>query len=556
MKQKLFYTAGRKKTANLFFLFSLLVAPLIFISCKKDPVPSAPPLSYHLNVSVTKVEAPAAGVTSNVNIEANSSWKITLPVGADWVMVNKATGNGNDNIQVKVTKENTTGVKRTATITVELENGKAPAKQISVEQDFTVLATVAIAWKKLLGGSGNDYGYSIIKSPDGGFLLSGRTTSNNNGDVGPTKGGMDMWVAKLDAAGSISWAKTYGGNADEYSAAAAVTPDGGYVLTGYTLSNNNGDVGTNHGATDFWVIKINATGTVQWQKTLGGIADDRPNAITITSEGKIAVAGYTASNNNGDVGANHGSEDIWIVLLENTNGNLVWEKTFGGNGSENAKALAATTDGGLFVGGTTTSNSNGDVGAGKGSTDMWVLRLTKDGAITWKSSFGGNNADELNALTVGPNNTLIAAGSTKSNNTGDVTPTKGSDDLWVIQLNAGTGALNWQKSFGGSGIDVAKGVLVKTNGNIVLAGYSYSNNSGDVGDAFGAGDYWTLGLNATGAVLWKKLMGGSDEDIASSIAESSDGGFVISGSTLSKNSGDIGPGKGNSDIWVVKLKEE
>lgn len=559
MKQKLVYTS--RKNGNYTYLFSLLglLIAIAFASCKKNPVqpppPPPPPPTYHLNVSPASIQSPATGITGNVSIEANAAWKVTPAAGVDWVEINKTSGDGNDNIQVKVIKENTTGVKRTATITVELLNGKAPAKQISVEQDFAIAQPVNIIWKKLLGGSGNDYGYSIIKSPDGGYLLSGRTTSNNNGDVGPTKGGIDMWVAKLNAAGEISWAKTYGGNSDEYSVAAAATPDGGYVLTGFTLSNNNGDVGPNHGNTDFWVVKLNASGTILWQKVLGGGVDDRPNAITVTTEGKIAVAGYTNSSNTGDVGQNHGAEDFWVVMLDNTNGNVIWKKTYGGNGSEMARAIIPAPDGGLFVGGSSNSVNNGDPGPGKGGYDMWILRLTKEGAITWQNRLGGTNAEELYALAAGPNNTLVAAGSTKSSN-GDVSNPKGSEDIWVLQLNANTGSLNWQKVLGGDAIDVARGVLVKPNGTIVVAGYSYSNNTGDVGVPNGAGDYLAIGLNSTGNIIWKKLLGGSDEDLAWAIADSGDGGFAISGSTLSKNSGDIGPGKGNSDIWVVKLKDE
>lgn len=538
----------------LIYLWLLLVVTLFF-SCKGEKIPPPPDPTYHLNVSPASIQTPAQGSTTNVSIEANAAWNVTLPTGTDWLEVSKTAGDGNDAIQVKVIKENTSAVKRTTAVTIALVNGKAPAKTITVEQDFTVAHPVTVAWKKVLGGNGNDYGYSIIKTSDGGYLLSGRTTSNNSGDVGPTKGGIDMWVMKMDAAGTVSWQKTFGGNADEYSVAAAVTPDGGYVLTGYTTSTNTGDVGQNHGNTDFWVVRVSASGALQWQKTLGGNADDRPFAVTITTEGKIAVAGYTSSNNNGDVGANHGSEDMWVAVLDNSSGSVVWKKTFGGTGTEMAKALAPAPDGGLFVGGTSNSNNNGDVGTSKGSTDMWILRLANDGTINWKTNLGGTNHEELHSIALGANNTLIATGSTKSNNTGDVTATKGGEDIWVVQLNSLSGALGWQKSFGGTGIDVAKGILVRPNGQIILAGYSYSHNSGDVEANHGAGDFWVIGLNNLGSVVWKKLLGGDDEDLASSIADAGDGGFAVSGSTMSTNSGDVGAGRGNSDAWVVKLKE-
>jgi len=533
----------------------LLAAILLITACKKEKPKPQPETSYYLRVSAASVQSPAsAGTVANVSIEANSDWKVTLPAtGADWLQVNKTAGTGNDNLQVTITKENTSGAKRTATITVSLTNGKADAKQVVVEQEFTAGTNVTIDWKKVLGGSGNDYGYTIIRTPDGGYLLGGRTSSNNNGDVGPIKGGIDMWVVKLDATGAIAWQKTFGGNSDEVATAAAVTSDGGYVLTGYTVSNNNGDVGANHGGVDFWVVKLNSNGTLQWQKTLGGNADDWPYAVTVTSEGRIVVAGYTKSNNNGDVGANHGNEDFWVVMLENADGTAVWKKTIGGNGSEIARALAPAENGSFFIGGNASSNNNGDVPATKGNADFFIMKMDKNGAIVWKKTLGGSGIEDLNGLAVAPNNVLVAVGSTKSNNSGDVGATTGSEDYWVTNLNAGTGALNWQKSLGGQSADAAKSVIAKNDGGIIVAGYVYSTNTGDVTANPGNGDFWVVELSAAGNLVWKKALGGDNEDLGMAVADGGNGP-VIAGYTQSHRSGDVGDGHGNSDVWVVKLK--
>lgn len=546
-------------TATMLWPFKwlwLLAAVALLVSCKKNKPQPQPDPSYYLTLSAATLNVAATAPTvSTVQIESNSDWKITVSPAVDWLQLDKTTGTGKDNLKITVTKENNTGAKRTTTITVSLVNGKADPKQLVVEQDFSTSAGVTIDWKKVLGGSGNDYGYTLTKTPDGGYLAAGRTSSNNNGDVGPTKGGLDMWVVKLNATGAITWQKTFGGNADELAITSAATPDGGYVLAGYTLTNNNGDVGPNHGGVDFWVIKLNSNGTLLWQKTLGGNADDWPTAVTVTSEGKIAVAGYTKSNNNGDVGANHGNEDFWVIVLENTNGAIAWKKTFGGNASDVARALAPAEDGGIYVGGNTNSNNNGDVPATKGSTDFLVLKLDKNGAIVWKKTLGGSNIEDLNALAVAPNNTLIAVGSTKSNNNGDVGPTTGSEDYWITSLNAGTGALNWQKTFGGQSPDAAKSVFARSNGAIVVAGYVYSKNSGDVMSNPGNGDFWVIQLNSNGNMVWKKALGGDNEEIAFAVVDGGNGP-VIAGYTLSNKSGDVGDNRGNADFWVVKLKEE
>ena len=537
-------------------LLWVLAASVLVVACKKTKPTPQPEPAHHLKVSSSTLNVAApTGSTATVNIEASSEWKVTIPAGIDWLQVNKTTGTGNDNLQFTATKENTTGVKKMTTVTVSLVNGKADPKQVVIEQDFTAAAGITIDWKKLLGGSGNDYGYTITKTPDGGYLIGGRTSSNNNGDVGPIKGGVDMWVVKLNANGTIAWQKTFGGTSDEVAQASAVTPDGGYVLTGYTVSNNTGDVGANHGGVDFWVVKLSNNGTLQWQKTLGGNGDDWPYAVTVTTEGKIVVAGYTASNNNGDVGTSHGGDDFWVVMLENNNGAAVWKKTFGGNGSDVAKSVLPAEDGGIYIGGHTSSNNNGDVPATKGSFDFLVMKVDKNGSIAWKKTLGGSNIEELNSMALGPNNTLVAVGSTRSNNSGDVGPTTGSEDYWVVNLNTGSGALNWKKSLGGQSPDVAKSVMIKANGSIFVAGHAYSTNTGDVMGNPGQGDFWIVQLNANGNIVWKKAYGGDNEELAQGIADGGNGPVIV-GYTASHQSGDVGAGHGNSDIWVLKLKEE
>ena len=350
----------------------MLLALVPATGCKKDKVKVETPPSYHVKFNSNSIEVPStAGQEVTVLIESNSKWKITLSQPADWLDLNKTSGAGNDSLKLKVTKDNVTGQKRTVTVTASLTEGQASPGQLVVEQPVFV-NNVTISWKKVLGGNGNEYAYSVVTLPDGSHIIAGSTSSNGDGDVGVTRGGIDFWVVKFDGNGTLDWQKTFGGNGNDVPTSLAATPDGGYALCGYSNSNN-GDVAENKGGVDYWILKLDGTGNIRWKKTLGGSHDDFPNGITVTTQGVIVVAGYTASKQTGDVGNNQGSEDYWVVALENNNGNTIWEKTMGGNGSEKARSIIPTTDGGVIIGGDASRSINGVVPASKGILVFWLV---------------------------------------------------------------------------------------------------------------------------------------------------------------------------------------
>ena len=533
------------------FIGSMLLALVPATGCKKDKVKVETPPAYHVKFNSNSIEVPStAGQEVTVLIESNSKWKITLSQPADWLDLNKTSGAGNDSLKLKVTKDNVTGQKRTVTVTASLTEGQASPGQLVVEQPVFV-NNVTISWKKVLGGNGNEYAYSVVTLPDGSHVIAGSTSSNGDGDVGVTRGGIDFWVVKFDGNGTLDWQKTFGGNGNDVPTSLAATPDGGYALCGYSNSNN-GDVAENKGGVDYWILKLDGTGNIRWKKTLGGSHDDFPNGITVTTQGVIVVAGYTASKQTGDVGNNQGSEDYWVVALENNNGNTIWKKTMGGNGSEKARSIIPTTDGGVIIGGDASSSNNGDVPATKGNIDFWLVRLTGDGNIVWSKTFGGTGNEALYALAAGGGNTLVATGITKSNNTGDVGQSKGNEDYWVTRVNSETGALVWQKTLGGNAADYGRSVAVHDNG-IVVGGYTQSDNNGDVDNNQGGSDYFILGLNNDGTVAWKKTMGGDSDDQLYGINASKNGNCIAVGSTYTNNKGDVGANNGGGDFWIVKF---
>jgi hypothetical protein len=235
-----------------------------------------------------------------------------------------------------------------------------------------------VIWQKCLGGSSNDVVYGNIQQTfDGGYIVAGWTVSNLTGDVGRNHGGADCWVVKLDGSGEITWQKCLGGNSDDYALSVQQTSYGGYIIAGGTESNLTGDVGQNHGGEDYWVVKLDPSGDIAWQKCLGGSSWEYAVGIQQTFDSGYIVAGLTESNLTGDVGRNHGFIDYWVVKLDGS-GEIIWQKCLGGSSIDDAESVQQTADGGYIVAGMTISNLTGDVGQNHGLFDYWIVKLGLD----------------------------------------------------------------------------------------------------------------------------------------------------------------------------------
>ncbi|MFA6524268.1 MAG: T9SS type A sorting domain-containing protein [Candidatus Paceibacterota bacterium] len=247
-----------------------------------------------------------------------------------------------------------------------------------------------ILWQKCFGGMYGDVGYSIQQTTDGGYVVAG-VTSSNDGDMIGNHGGSDCLIIKLDALGDIQWQKCIGGSGNEEAYFIQKTFDGGYIFSGFS-SSNDGEIVGNHGGYDYLIVKLNYAGNIQWQKSLGGSGDDVAYCIKQTTDSGYVVAGYSQSNN-GDVTGNIGSCDYWIVKLNST-GSIVWEKNFGGINTEFALSIEQTSDEGFIISGMSNSN-DGDVIGNHGGTDCLLLKLNSGGDIQWEKSLGGTGADYL-----------------------------------------------------------------------------------------------------------------------------------------------------------------
>lgn len=392
----------------------------------------------------------------------------------------------------------------------------------------TLPAQPTIQWQKSFGGSGYDGAYSIQQSTDGGFYVSGLTLSKD-GDVSNAQGIHNFWVVKLTNNGSLVWQKALGGSNTDWLYTAQATSDKGCVLAGLTQSND-GDVSGNHGYKDAWVIKLDSTGYIQWQKCLGGSGWEESWSIRQTYDGGYVVAG-TSSSNDGDVTGNHGgSLDFWVVKLD-SDGVLEWQKSLGGNGTDIAYSIKQTSEGGYIVVGESES-TDGDVTGNHGSSDFWVVKLNETGDIQWQKSLGSGSYDRPNEVHVTTDGGYVIVGEVTDSG-GDVTGHHNAFDWWVVKLDS-LGDIQWQKCLGGNDDEWGRSVQQTSDNGYVIAGTTRSNN-GDVSDNDGGQDFWVVKLTPEGNIQWKKTLGGPQAESANSIQQTSEGGYVLAGYSWSNN---------------------
>jgi PKD repeat protein len=246
-------------------------------------------------------------------------------------------------------------------------------------------------WQKCLGGSASDFGSSIKQTSDGGYIVAGGTNSTD-GNVTGNHGPQDAWVVKLDKSGDVVWQKCLGGSASESGSSIEQTSDGGYIVAGYS-SSNDGNVTGNHGSQDAWVVKLDQSGDVVWQKCLGGSSIDYGSSIKQTPEGGYIVAGYSGSND-GNVTGNHGSRDSWVVKLDE-NGNVVWQKCLGGSSIDYGRSIERTSEGGYIVAGYSGSN-DGNVTGNHGKDDYWIVKLAFQAPVADFSAIPTSGSAPLN----------------------------------------------------------------------------------------------------------------------------------------------------------------
>jgi hypothetical protein len=490
-----------------------------------------------------------AGQYAEVLITSNVEWEATIkPGNIDWLQIDKSAGRGNSKLKLTVTKDLNGNIFREALLEIKAKNNPTvPKVTITVEQNST---GSSIVWQKTFGGSQHDVAMDALPLAGGGYMIAGYTLSNN-GDVSDNKGWTDGWLVKMDDQGNRIWSKTYGGSSDDHFTSFITMPDGGSVVTGYSASNN-GDVPGNKGETDVWILRLNNSGTVLWKKNFGGSNYDMAHAIAATPDGGIAITGTTESND-GDLAGmgHHGLKDMWVLKL-NSNGDLIWQKMLGGSFDESSHTITVAADGNILIAGYAES-TDGDLAGStmRGFHDAWMVKLNNTGTVLWKKTFGGNGNESIHSIVSTADGGIIASGYSQSS-TGDVSGNHGKNDAWAMKLN-NNGAILWSKSFGGTEDDGANSILPQADGGFIIAGFTASKN-GDITKHQGLGDIWVFKLNNNGNLVWSNTFGGSQNEAASFILSTTDNNFLTGSYSISQD-GDVTGNDGLSDYWILKFRQ-
>ena len=357
------------------------------------------------------------------------------------------------------------------------------------------LVTIIVAWEKIFDGNGDDYGYCVQNTSDGGYIIAGQTFGSGAGEA---------WLIKTDAEGNEQWNQAFDGGGEDAAHCVQQTSDGGYILTGYSY---------NSGSLDVLLIKTNSTGVEEWSETFGDIFTDKGFSVKKTSDGGYIIAGYTNS-----YGA--GNSDMWLIKTD-ADGNEQWNRTFGGANWEIGNDVEQTDDGGYIIAGKTGSATSGYVR---------LVKTDSEGIETWHENYMGSITSEGFAVQQTFDGGYIVTGYTYTDYPA------GSIDVCLIKTDS-EGNEQWPpQTYGGIDNDYGYDVVQTEDGGYMIVGVI-------------GGDACVIKTDANGGEVWTKLYGGLAYDEGRSIRYTPDGGFILAGSSQSFGAGD-------SDVYLIKDRAE
>jgi uncharacterized delta-60 repeat protein len=359
-----------------------------------------------------------------------------------------------------------------------------------------------VGWIALLGGTGTDRGSAVAIDSADNIIVAGQTASDG-------AGGDDLLIAKYNSAGALQWDRTLGGTGTDIGRAVAIDSADNIIVVGQTASDGAG-------GDDLLIAKYNSAGALQWDRTLGGTGSDVGYAVAIDSANNIIVVGQTASDGAGGL-------DV-LIAKYNSAGALQWDRTLGGTGSDSGRAVAIDSANNIIVVGYTASD-------GAGGLDVLIAKYNSAGALQWDRTLGGTGTEIGFAVAIDSANNIIVTGSTASDGAG-------GNDFLIAKYNS-AGALQWDRTLGGTGNDGCTAVAIDSANNIIVVGYTTSDGAGGV-------DVLIAKYNSAGALQWDRTLGGTVNEAGNAVAIDSADNIIVAGPTTSD-------GVGGDDLLIAKL---
>ena len=439
---------------------------------------------------------------------------------------------------------------------------------------FGSLNAQDILWEKSYGGKHADYLFDAVATPDYGFILAGSSLSQKTGNkTADPQGDLDYWVWKMDEHGELDWQKGFGGEGADLLQAVRLTNDGGFLLAGVSDSGAGlQKKDPSRGKEDFWVVKLDARGGEQWQRTIGGAGQEQLSAVSTAPDGGYILAGSSSSAKSPDVNGardpfgkwedGFGNLDLWIVKLDGR-GNIEWQRTIGGRHADQARGVVTTPDGGFLVAAYSNSPESGNkTEKCYGNGDYWLVKLDAKGNTQWQKAYGGEGDDQPQALLATGDGNFIVAGNSNSGTSGNKNASnKKGTDFWMLKVD-GSGEILWQQTYDIGEADLLTSVVESRDGSLLIGGYSQPKvqKAGAKGrpqkQEEGVDDYVAIKTDAKGGEKWRQHAGSSGEDILRKALETRDGGYLLAGTSKGAVSRDRNTGKGGNDFWVVKLLDK
>lgn len=417
-----------------------------------------------------------------------------------------------------------------------------------------------ILWEKSYGGQESEYLFDAQPTADYGFILAGSSLSGKTGNkLQANIKDLDYWVWKMNEQGDLDWQRNLGGEGADFLQSIQGTLDGGFILAGTSTSMKSGDKKDNSfGQEDFWIIKLNAKGDEEWQKTIGGSGRDMLKSIHQTKDGGYIIGGSSGSTVSGlKTEVYFGSLDYWVVKLDGT-GNIEWQKVYGGLFMDRLESILPTKDEGYIVGGWSNSSKSGNKSEDAiGEGDYWILKLDKKGNIDWQRTIGGEADDHLYAIIEIKNEGYLVGGNSVSGASGNKNESNGKGtDFWILKLSE-TGEVDWQKTYDFGKTDVLISITENKDGSFLLGGHAKTETLGlKRADKKGINDFIALKIASDGEEKWRQTVGSAGEDNLKKLVETRDGGYLLTGTSKGKVSRDKNTQQGQSDFWVVKLRDK